>query len=95
MALMSVQGIANLQHQWSIVGEFSNIQLEELVEWINVNTRNGEGQADGTMPFRTNCIRTVVHFKFIVISIHDFYLSTRMLKLYLFYSLFCARPDDN
>lgn len=43
MALMSVQGIANLQHQWSIVGEFSNIQLEQLVEWINVNTRNGVG----------------------------------------------------
>ncbi|KAI0208676.1 putative C-mannosyltransferase DPY19L1 [Lamellibrachia satsuma] len=36
VATMSFQGAANLSHQRSIVGEFSNPPLEELVEWINV-----------------------------------------------------------
>lgn len=35
---MSYTGIANLNHQWSILGEFSNIQQEELVEWIKART---------------------------------------------------------
>ncbi|XP_053374702.1 probable C-mannosyltransferase DPY19L1 [Mercenaria mercenaria] len=38
LACMSYQGIANLQHQWSILGEFSNMPLEELVEWTKANT---------------------------------------------------------
>lgn len=35
---MSVQGVQNLQHQWSIMGEYSNYPLEDLVEWIQAKT---------------------------------------------------------
>jgi len=35
---MSYQGIANLKHQWSILGEFSNQPQEQLVEWIKAKT---------------------------------------------------------
>lgn len=49
IAAMSVQGVANLQHQWSIIGEFSNIQMEELVEWMRTNT-NGDSVFAGPMP---------------------------------------------
>ncbi|XP_057689573.1 dpy-19-like 1, like [Corythoichthys intestinalis] len=38
LALMAVQGVSNLQSQWSIIGEFSNMPQEELLEWIRDNT---------------------------------------------------------
>ena len=38
VACMSYTGIANLNHQWSILGEFSNYPQEELVEWIKART---------------------------------------------------------
>ncbi|XP_077978048.1 protein C-mannosyl-transferase DPY19L1-like [Glandiceps talaboti] len=38
VAGMSVQGVANLQHQWGIRGEYSNQPQEVLLEWINANT---------------------------------------------------------
>lgn len=41
MALMAVQGVVNLQTQWAIIGEFSNLPQEELLDWIQQNTRPG------------------------------------------------------
>ena len=41
MAGASVQGCANLSHQWNIIGEFSNVPQEQLVEWINTQTQAG------------------------------------------------------
>ncbi|XP_034030235.1 dpy-19-like 1, like [Thalassophryne amazonica] len=39
MAAMAIQGITNLQTQWAIIGEFSNLPQEELLDWIQDNTR--------------------------------------------------------
>uniref|UniRef100_A0A671UUW5 Dpy-19-like 1, like (H. sapiens) n=1 Tax=Sparus aurata TaxID=8175 RepID=A0A671UUW5_SPAAU len=38
MAIMAIQGVANLQAQWGIIGEFSNLPQEELLDWIQENT---------------------------------------------------------
>ncbi|XP_048008802.1 dpy-19-like 1, like isoform X2 [Megalobrama amblycephala] len=38
LSIMAVQGFANLQSQWGIIGEFSNFPQEELLEWIKDNT---------------------------------------------------------
>lgn len=41
MAIMAIQGVANLQAQWGIIGEFSNLPQEELLDWIQENTLPG------------------------------------------------------
>ncbi|XP_034554591.1 dpy-19-like 1, like [Notolabrus celidotus] len=38
LAIMAIQGFANLQAQWAIIGEFSNMPQEELLDWIQGNT---------------------------------------------------------
>lgn len=38
LAGMGYQGYQNISHQLNIVGEFSNIPLEQVVEWITHNT---------------------------------------------------------
>ncbi|XP_022102331.1 probable C-mannosyltransferase DPY19L1 [Acanthaster planci] len=38
LSLMSIAGVANLQHQWSIRGDFSNAPQEEMLEWVKANT---------------------------------------------------------
>lgn len=40
--MMSIQGCANLHYQWSIMGEFTNMPQEELIQWIRYNTRPGK-----------------------------------------------------
>lgn len=47
MAVMAVYGVANLRAQWGIIGEFSNLPQEELLDWIQDNTRPGEGKGGG------------------------------------------------
>ncbi|KAJ7985524.1 hypothetical protein DPEC_G00352950 [Dallia pectoralis] len=49
MAIMAVQGWANLQAQWGIMGEFSNLPQEQLLEWIKDNTQPNAVFA-GAMP---------------------------------------------
>nr|XP_033786494.1 probable C-mannosyltransferase DPY19L1 isoform X2 [Geotrypetes seraphini] len=49
LALMAIQGSSNLQKQWSIMGQFSNLPQEELLEWIKANTRQNAVFA-GAMP---------------------------------------------
>ncbi|XP_070823115.1 dpy-19-like 1, like [Chaetodon trifascialis] len=49
LAVMAVQGVANLQAQWAIIGEFSNLPQEELLDWIQDNTRPDSVFA-GAMP---------------------------------------------
>uniref|UniRef100_A0AAY5K093 Dpy-19-like 1, like (H. sapiens) n=1 Tax=Esox lucius TaxID=8010 RepID=A0AAY5K093_ESOLU len=49
LAVMAVQGLANLQAQWGIMGEFSNLPQEQLLEWIKDNTRPNAVFA-GAMP---------------------------------------------
>ncbi|XP_007500015.1 probable C-mannosyltransferase DPY19L1 isoform X1 [Monodelphis domestica] len=49
LAVMSIQGWLNLQSQLSIIGEFSNMPQEGLLQWIKHNTRPDAVFA-GTMP---------------------------------------------
>lgn len=38
ISIMAMQGAANLQGQWGIMGEFSNVPQEELLDWISSKT---------------------------------------------------------
>ncbi|KAL0984840.1 hypothetical protein UPYG_G00148940 [Umbra pygmaea] len=49
LAIMTVQGAANLQAQWGIIGEFSNLPQEQLLEWIKETTPSNTVFA-GAMP---------------------------------------------
>lgn len=49
IAVMSVQGIMNLQVQFATQGEYNNPEQEELVEWINTKTPRNAVFA-GAMP---------------------------------------------
>uniref|UniRef100_A0AAR2L3H1 Dpy-19-like 1, like (H. sapiens) n=1 Tax=Pygocentrus nattereri TaxID=42514 RepID=A0AAR2L3H1_PYGNA len=49
LSIMAVQGVTNLQYQWGIMGEFSNLPQEELLEWIKENTPQSAVFA-GAMP---------------------------------------------
>ena len=52
LAAMSIQGSANLQTQWNIVGEFSNLPQEELIEWIKYSTKPGKFPSRFHMPLQ-------------------------------------------
>ncbi|XP_070566148.1 LOW QUALITY PROTEIN: protein C-mannosyl-transferase DPY19L1-like [Ptychodera flava] len=49
VAVMSAAGIGNLQHQWSIRGEYSDMPQELLLEWAKANTSPNAVFA-GSMP---------------------------------------------
>jgi len=62
VAGMSVQGVKNIQHQRSILGEYSNYEMEELIEWIKASLPEKEGEEvvrgsmAGPMPVMANLL---------------------------------------
>eukprot|EP00069_Balaena_mysticetus_P012486 bmy_07428T0 len=57
---MSIQGCANLHNQWSIIGEFNNLPQEELIQWIQYNTRPDAVFA-GAMPTMASVKLSTLH----------------------------------
>jgi len=55
VAAMSYQGIQNIQEQRQIMGEYQNVALEELIEWINKNLPKNAVLA-GPMPTMANLL---------------------------------------
>ena len=52
---MSIQGVANLKEEHNRMGEYSNLQMEELFEWINA-TVPVEASFAGPMPVMANLL---------------------------------------
>ena len=50
---MSISGYSNLQHQWSIEGEYNNPDQEDLFLWIEKHT-NQSAVFAGPMPIMAN-----------------------------------------
>lgn len=38
MGLMSIDGVKNIETQWNVVGEYSNVPLEKLFHWVQTET---------------------------------------------------------
>ena len=55
VACMSIQGISNIKEQRQIMGEYQNVGLEELIEWINSNLPQNAVIA-GPMPTTANLL---------------------------------------
>ncbi|TRY79739.1 hypothetical protein TCAL_08341 [Tigriopus californicus] len=55
IAAMSYKGLSNLQDQRKIMGEYSNLPLEELIDWINGNIPPTKSLA-GAMPLMANLL---------------------------------------
>nr|XP_035109042.2 probable C-mannosyltransferase DPY19L2 isoform X3 [Callithrix jacchus] len=60
LTVMSIQGYANLQNQWSIIGEFNNLPQEEFIQWIKYNTRPDAVFA-GAMPTMASIKLSTLH----------------------------------
>ena len=76
---MSVAGLNNLQDQQSIIGEYSNPEMEELVQWIAAETPKDAAFA-GPMPLMASVLLTTHR----PIVNHPHYEGTHIR-----YSLFC------
>jgi len=55
VALMSVKGVENIGDQRNIMGEYQNVALEELVDWVNDNLPKNAVMA-GPMPTMANLL---------------------------------------
>ena len=55
IALMSYKGVQNIQEQRQIMGEYQNVALEELIDWINNNLPKTASLA-GPMPTMANLL---------------------------------------
>ncbi|XP_048193082.1 probable C-mannosyltransferase DPY19L2 [Perognathus longimembris pacificus] len=60
LTVMSLQGYTNLHNQWSIIGEFTNLPQEELIQWIRYNTRPDAVFA-GAMPTMASIKLSTLH----------------------------------
>ena len=90
VAVMSFQGLQNLQEQRAIMGEYQNVQLEELVDWINSELPQTAVLA-GPMPTMANLLlstgRPVVNHP----HYEDSGLRDRTKKVY---TIFSRRPPS-
>ena len=90
VAAMSFQGLQNLQEQRAIMGEYQNVQLEELVDWINSELPQTAVLA-GPMPTMANLLlstgRPVVNHP----HYEDSGLRDRTKKVY---TIFSRRPPS-
>lgn len=90
LSLMAIQGAANLQNQWDIMGEFSNMPQEELLEWIKDNTRPNAVFA-GAMPtmasVKLSAVRPIVN--------HPHYEDAGLRKrTKLVYAMYSRKPAE-
>ncbi|XP_072028845.1 protein C-mannosyl-transferase DPY19L1-like [Amphiura filiformis] len=85
LALMSIGGIANLRHQWSIQGDFSNAPQEEMLEWVKANVPQDAVFA-GPMPtmatIKLSTLRPIVNHP----HYEDVGLRARVKTVYEMYS---------